>query len=410
MSLVRQLKRAGMIAAFLVVPAIAHADSAAVDKTVETLRSGQLTAGAASLSEMVAADSANDEARFGLGMVRFVQAIEHLSQGFYRYGLQPPHSVMMPIVRLPVPDNPNPEPIDYEKFRALLLTFVTDLDAAEKTMAGMGTGEVKLPVNLVTVRYDANGDGTPAADETLVAALARFFDTDPSDIMGRDMTVAFDRADAYWLRGYCHVLMSISEFLLAHDWHESFDDSFHIFFPRAHSPFQEALAPPGTGFISSETAIADLISFLHIRWPVVEPQRLAAVREHLKQVTALSRQDFAAIVAETDNDREWIPNPKQTGAAGSPVTTEQIAAWHAVLDTFDGLLDGTLLMPHWRLKQGVNLRRVFEEPRPFDLILWITGPAALPYVENGRVLTSKEWRDMTAAFEGSFGSYAIWFN
>ncbi|MEJ0013398.1 MAG: hypothetical protein WDM94_12410 [Bauldia sp.] len=92
------------------------------------------------------------------------------------------------------------------------------------------------------------------------------------------------------------------------------------------------------------------------------------------------------------------------------MTGEQIAAWHAVLDTFDGLLDGTLLMPHWRLKQGVNLRRVFEEPRPFDFILWITGPAALPYVENGRVLTSREWKDITTAFEGSFGGYAIWFN
>jgi hypothetical protein len=204
--------------------------------------------------------------------------------------------------------------------------------------------------------------------------------------------------------------MALSEFLLAYDWHESFDDSFHIFFPRAHSAFQEALAPPGQGFISSETAIADLISFLHVRWPVVEPQRLIAVREHLKQVTALSRQDFAAILAETDNDREWIPNPKQTGATGSPVTADQIQAWHAALDTFDDLLDGTLLLPHWRLKQGINLRRVFEEPQPFDLILWITGPAALPYVENGQVLTSREWRDITSAFEGSFGSYAIWFN
>lgn len=410
MSLVRTLKKAGLMAAFLVAPAVAQADSAAVDRTLEALRSGQLASGAAALTEIISADAANDEARFGLGMVRFVQAIEHLSQGFYRYGLQPPRSVMMPIVRLPVPDNPDPEPIDYDKFRALLLTFVADLDSAETAMAGMGTREVKLPVNLVTVRYDANGDGKAEADETMVAAMARFFDTDPSDIMGRDMTVAFDRADAYWLRGYCHVLMAVSEFMLAHDWHESFDDSFHIFFPRAHSAFQQALAPPGEGFISSETAIADLISFLHVRWPVAEPQRLIAVREHLKQVVALSRQDFAAILAETDNDREWIPNPGQTGAAGSPVTASQIQAWHAVLDTFDGLLDGTLLMPHWRLKQGVNLRRVFEEPRPFDLILWITGPAALPYVENGRVLTSREWRDITSAFEGSFGSYAIWFN
>ena len=47
-------------------------------------------------------------------MIRFVSAVEHLSQGLYRYGLRPPQSVMMPIVRLPVPENPNPEPIDYQ--------------------------------------------------------------------------------------------------------------------------------------------------------------------------------------------------------------------------------------------------------------------------------------------------------
>jgi hypothetical protein len=388
----------------------AHADPAAVKQTQDALRTGRLADGATALGAMIANDGANDEARFGLGMVRFVQAIEHLSQGFYRYGLQPPRSVMMPIVRLPVPDNADPEPIDYDKFRALLLTFAADLDSAEKTMAGMATADVKIPVDLVDIHYDADGNGTVTPDETLTAALARFLDVDAREIGTRPMTVAFDRADAYWLRGYCHVLMALSEFLLAYDWRESFDDSFHIFFPRAHSPFQEALAPPGHGFISSETAIADLISFLHIRWQVVEPQRLVAVRDHLKQVIALSRQDFAAIVAETDNDREWIPNPNQAGASGSPVTANQIAAWHAVLDTFDGLLDGKLLMPHWRLKQGVNLRRVFTEPRPFDLVLWITGPAALPYVEDGRILTSEEWGDLTSAFEGSFGSYAVWFN
>ena len=60
--------------------------------------------------------------------------------------------------------------------------------------------------------------------------------------------------------------------------------------------------------------------------------------------------------------------------------------------------------------KGINLRRVFEEPQPFDLVLWITGPAALPYLEDGPMTSTDEWNRITAAFEGSFGSYAIWFN
>ncbi len=399
------------LAALFGISVAASADEAARTETVKSLESDKLADGIATLEVMVARDSGNDEARFGVGMVRFIQAIEHLSQGLYKYGLQPPRSMMMPIVRLPVPENPNPEPVDYEKFRAILLAFVADLSAAESTLAGIGTSDVKIPVNLVTIRYDADGDGTVGADETMTAALARFLEVDVAEIAAQPMVVAFDHADAFWLRGYCNVLMALSEFLLAHDWHESFDASFHVFFPRAHSPFQMALAPPSDGFIfSSEGAIADLISFLHIRWPVSEPARMAAVREHLKSMIALSRQDFSAVVAETDDDHEWIPNAHQTGAAGSPVNAEQIAAWEKVLDEFDALLDGRKLMPHWRMKQGINLRKVFEDPRPFDFVLWITGPAALPYVEDGPVLTSEEWRGIIRAFEGSFGSYAIWFN
>jgi hypothetical protein len=289
---------------------------------------------------------------------------------------------------------------------------VEDLATAEQTLAGLGTAEVKIPINLIAVRYDADGNGEIGEDELMTAVLARYLDIEPEDIAAGPLVVGFDRADAFWLRGYCNVLMALSEFLLAHDWHESFEASFHVFFPRAQSAFQQALAPPSEdgSIFSSEGAIADLISFVHIRWPVAEPARMAAVRQHLKAMIALSRQDFAAILAETDNDHEWIPNPTQAAVTGTRISAEQIAAWYLVLGRFEELLDGKVLLPHWRMEKAINLRRVFDEPRPFDIVLWITGPAALPYLEDGPVLTSGEWRDIIRAFEGSFGSYAIWFN
>lgn len=92
------------------------------------------------------------------------------------------------------------------------------------------------------------------------------------------------------------------------------------------------------------------------------------------------------------------------------MTAEQVEAWHLVLDEVDALLDGRTLLPHWRFDTGINLKRAFEEPSDFDLVLWITGPAALPYLEDGDVLTSRKWAEITSAFRGSFGSYAIWFN
>jgi hypothetical protein len=43
-------------------------------------------------------------------------------------------------------------------------------------------------------------------------------------------------------------------------------------------------------------------------------------------------------------------------------------------------------------------------------VLWVTGPAALPYLEDGPVVTPEEWERLTQAFEGNFGLFALWVN
>jgi len=43
-------------------------------------------------------------------------------------------------------------------------------------------------------------------------------------------------------------------------------------------------------------------------------------------------------------------------------------------------------------------------------VLWITGPAALPYLEDGPVSTTEDWNTMVEAFGGRFGIFAVWFN
>ena len=230
--------------------------------------------------------------------------------------------------------------------------------------------------------------------------------------MPATLVFAFDKGDALWLRGYSNVLMAFTEFWLAHDWHESFDVAFPHFFPKVQSDFAKALAAPGGDPMYAEGApIADFISFFHIRWPVAEPERMAAVRQHIKAMIALSRQSWDAIEAETDDDAEWLPNPRQTSPFASvQVNAERIAAWRAVLDQAEAVIDGKVLVPHWRFDKGFNLARVFDEPQDFDLVLWITGPAALPYLEDGPVTTSRDWEAMIGAFEGSFGVSAIWYN
>ena len=80
------------------------------------------------------------------------------------------------------------------------------------------------------------------------------------------------------------------------------------------------------------------------------------------------------------------------------------------LGEFDQLLQGKKLIPHWRLDKGIDVRRVFLEPRPFDPILWAQGSAALPYLEDGPMTDGQTWNRLMSMFEGNFLGYAVWFN
>ena len=94
---------------------------------------------------------------------------------------------------------------------------------------------------------------------------------------------------------------------------------------------------------------------------------MRSVLAHLEAIPPLSRENWTRIRAETDNGKEWLPNPHQTGfLPGVTVTQEQIDGWMLLLDEFGALLQGQKLLPHWRFDKGINLRRMFLEPTTFD--------------------------------------------
>ena len=383
----------------------------------EYLRGGQLEELRKDLADRLVQAPADDELRFGLGATQFLIAIEHMSQFMYRHGLEQPRGLQgaVPFLRFPLPLNPAPEPLTYDKMRGFLMASLSDLAAAQVTLAGMGSGDVKLPVAIGLVRLDLDGDGTASEAET----LWRVFD---STLGGGNLTaqdaesfvIVFDRGDAAWLRGYSHLLSALLEFPLAHDWQLGFDASFHMFFPRAGLPNAILDVTPSNLFGDpSAASFADLIAFIHLmHWPVTEPKRMAAVLGHLESVVALSRESWKFILAETDDAAEWIPNPRQTSGVlpGMTVTQETVDGWMLFLGEFEALLAGRKLIPHWRLAKGINLRRVFTEPRTFDPVLWMQGSAALPYLEDGELTSNETWFRIMGLLQGNFLGYAIWFN
>jgi hypothetical protein len=406
------------LAVAMATQAQAQAESDLAAGLRAALHAGDSAAAAALAEDAMSAAPSNDEARFALGAVRFLQAVETLGRDLYRYGLSDAGKSfegigLLPIVRLPVPPNPHPEAIDYDAFREVLATFAAGLARAEETLAAIGDSDVALPLAVGLVRLDIDGDGVGTEDEALWRILNRVARLDWLDEKAAgNLVIRFDASDIPWLRGYCHLLMAIAEFPLAHDWRAAFDATFHGPFPHSQLPLAAApVAPPEPG-LEFLAGAADLIAFLHLmHWPVEEPERMLAVLGHLEAVPPLSRESWRRILAETDDSKEWIPGPLQTAALpGLAVTEDQVDGWLLFLDEFEALLAGDKLLPHWRFSQGMNLRRIFTEPTAFDLVLLVQGTAALPYLEDGEITAEATWRRISALLGGDFFRIAVWFN
>jgi len=431
---------AAAVAAMVVLTGPGLAGEAA-DMTRRHLYEGTLAAG---LEELAPRQDADQEARFGVGLLRFAQGVEHFAQALYRHGLAAPEQALegAPLM-LPIPANPEPRPLDYRAFRAILEALVADMDAARAALeAAGGQGDYVVPLDVLQLRIDIDGDGRGDDTESLGSIIARATGQSPAaqpaspppappqrpeaepggqsriDKAGNPpaapaVIIGFDRADALWLAAYSQVVAAQADFLLAHDFEATVNAVFHRLFPRAGLPLQE-FADQGMLMLDpqSDNAIADAVAAIHtINWPVIDPARLRRVLERLKAVTALSRRNWEAILAETDDNAELIPSPRQTSLIPEgPVTEEVVAAWHETLDTVDRILDGDLLVPHWRFTKGFDLHAYFTAATRTDLVMLLTGLDAVPFLRDGPVANADSFAAANRVFGENFLGYAFWFN
>jgi hypothetical protein len=436
----------------LAAPA-AQADEAFVQAFQSHLAAAQLDAAETLARDRVSADPADAQAHFALGTAQFLQAVEGLGQGLYDHGLtqyqQLPAYVPgindLPFLRMPVATNPHPAPFSAEVMRQILVDFDAALLRAEATLAKVPKGPVGLPLDVRRIAFDYDRDGKAGQQEDfpkLITAISGVGLSEGFPVVG------FDESDVTWLRGYAHLLAGITDILLAHDFSEAVNLTFQSAFPGSTlegSPlnalrgpllkeYEANLRPDRScwGGDRSETdklrqqrcykaqnalefgSIGDVIAFIHLfRWPVLEPDRLLTARQHFLTMIALSRESWASILAETDDAAEWVPGPKQTSLFERfRVDDRIVAGWTSFLDQAEGVLEGRLLLPHWRFPstQGVNLRRMFEEPRTLDPIMIVTGAGAIPYIETGEIAAGSTLDTGMGLLEGGLLAYFLWFN
>ena len=391
------------------------------------LQGGDLAGGEKALRAHLTKKPGDSQARFSLGVLQALRGIEHLGQNLYRYGaLHDDRSFVnfIPFLRLPVPTNPNPAKITYEDFRGIFQNVVDDLAKAEATLAKVEDAGVKLPLKFGLIRLDLNGDGKAGDDELLwklYAAINRGGRLTEAEVReGADAAagfeIKFDQGDVHWLRGYCHLLSALAEMVLAYDEERLFATLGREIFPRSEPAALAPLRRKG----DFEDEILQAVTFIHlIDFPIKDEKRMPSALHHLEAVIEQSRLSWKAIQAETDDDREWIPNPKQKGVIpGVRVTQQMIDGWHEFLGEAEQLLAGKKLVPHYflsrnrgeEMREGINLRRVFTEPRRFDLVLWVQGSGAVPYWEKGESTSPEIWNRFERLFGGEFIGFAFWFN
>ncbi|WP_322865150.1 hypothetical protein U5922_002435 [Aquicoccus sp. G2-2] len=143
-----------------------------------------------------------------------------------------------------------------------------------------------------------------------------------------------------------------------------------------------------------------------------DPAHIKAMFGHWRAMIAENRKFWALVAQETDNDKEWIPNPQQVSALGLEVSAEQAEAWQSVLSDAEAALAGRLLVPHPLLPTGtgISLAHYEQNPTPIDIVNALHGIGFYEHVARGSRISMQAWRAFGRLTNGRAGAMAFYFN
>jgi len=368
------------------------------------LTSGKLQDGLAAFAK-----PASDADRFSLAVLQSLQGLQQFADGADSLGIKSTLANSgLPFFRvLPHQTGAKVEQVTPEKVRALFQNLREALTKANATLAKVGDSDFKVQVNLSQAHL-TNKDGVPAMP--LTESLGKILSLQTSD--DKDLVINFDSADAMWLKGYTHVLLGLLDIVMAYDWKPVWNQSAHVLF-TSPSPLPPIAKYTVTNQGSQFSEWADIIAAVHeMRLEVADSDGLKKAVTEFRAAIGCSKTCWKRVLAETDDDHEWLPSPSQTGPRGSKITQEQIDGWMTVLNEVDSILTGKKLLPHWRIinGMGINLAKLVQSPPKLDLVLMIQGSAFAPFIEGGDVSDQTRWRTLIAPFGPGFAGFALWSN
>lgn len=365
-------------------------------------------------ARLAALPAPGDADRFALGGVRFLRTVEVALQAQARDGLYDPTGLLPFLARPPLSDTPAAAPFPPAAIRPLFINALTDLENARAPLDDIAAdADFAVEIDLKDIWFDLDADGMRTAGEDALALIGpalmgwRWSERDPATPAP---VVRFDAADAAWLSAYTHLLQGLSALVLA------YDPTDAITRARAAGKAMADLSAPSPDEYGMAVTYGQAVDGVaQVIWALdqpPDPARMDAARTHLRAMVADNRRFWTEVTQETDDNREWLPNDRQKSALGIEVPQGTGTRWLAVLDDFDALLSGTKLLPYWRLGDGagINVARFLDDPAPLDIVGWIQGEAAVPYLEKGPLVTAESWAAFDSLLAGDSFLFAVYLN
>lgn len=346
---------------------------------------------AAALEQITAQPDKTPSDQFALGAIHFLRGVEKTLQTRWEHNAVL-DDIDIPVLRLPVPANPNAKPFKPELITGIFTELLTDMDASRTALAAVPDGvDVALDLNLADLWFDINMNGTRDLGEGIieVGAFTLMGSPDLGDAEGLPpMDIRFDTADVAWLTAYTHMLSAAGEMVVAFDPTEAIATVMNTF---AELIELRGDAPQNFGWDMQFGGWVDQFAMAYGALnQKPDASHTRAAHAHLLEMISENKVFWAALETETDNTNEWIPNAKQTAALGFELPPETGIAWQAVLADAEALLNGDLLIDYWRTSPtaGVNVKKLFMDPPVVDIVTWVQGSGLLPYLERGPLITT----------------------
>jgi len=347
---------------------------------------------------------------FALAGLRFLSGVEGALQLRWQTGFDADWSEL-PVLRLPIPQNPNARPFEAQDLTTLLTDLDADMDDARAALDQLGTQDFALELSVSDLWFDINMNATREEGEDVFSVAGLTLGA--RGMVQADMiapSIRFDTADAAWLNAYTHLLSAFADVALAYDPASAVDRV--ITASHAMAELQGTTPPHNAMDMMFGHWIDRAAIILNALSNKPDDTLTQSAHAHLLAVITENKRFWSLIAIETDNDSEWIPNARQVSGLGIQMPEGIGERWQAILADAEKILKGELLVPHWRYgaEAGIDIKMMFENPPAVDLVAMVQGEGFLPYARKGPQASAQSWREFERLVWGDAVLFAVFFN